>query len=254
MTTDKKTLATAKPGGCVQLKDAAAHASPAHDPETVERVAKAMQASENAQSGWTWADCSSIEVEGWMDLARAAVAALSAQPSPGGQDAARYERLFLSAVEMLTKISLRLGLEPNSDGVEPMLAAIDALAARQPVEVSEGGFRAAASRQTASAESNATAEALIAAARQPVGEIPSEVLSAISGLAHIAKANVPSLADKHVAIIDAWLYAAPPAQAVGLEQFRPAVCAMGLYAEEPEDVDEANRLLALIDSQAVGNG
>lgn len=54
------------------------------------------------------------------------------------------------------------------------------------------------------------------AARQPVGEIPSEVLSAISGLAHIAKANVPSLADKHVAIIDAWLYAALPAQAVDL--------------------------------------
>ncbi|WP_242883593.1 hypothetical protein [Stenotrophomonas maltophilia] len=43
-----------------------------------------------------------------------------------------------------------------------------------------------------------------------------------------------------------------PAQAVDLEQFRPAVCAMGLYAEEPEDVDEAKRLLALIDSQAVG--
>lgn len=54
------------------------------------------------------------------------------------------------------------------------------------------------------------------AARQPVGEIPSEVLSAISGLAHIAKANVSSLADKHVAIIDAWLYAAPTAQAVVL--------------------------------------
>lgn len=43
-----------------------------------------------------------------------------------------------------------------------------------------------------------------------------------------------------------------PAQAVDLEQFRPAVCAMGLYAEEPEDVDEAKRLLALIDGKAVG--
>ncbi|HDS1531941.1 TPA: Lar family restriction alleviation protein [Stenotrophomonas maltophilia] len=54
------------------------------------------------------------------------------------------------------------------------------------------------------------------AARQPVGEIPSKVLSAISGLAHVAKANMSSLADKHVAIIDAWLYAAPTAQAVDL--------------------------------------
>ncbi|HIE5650311.1 TPA: hypothetical protein ACXNQV_002169 [Stenotrophomonas maltophilia] len=43
-----------------------------------------------------------------------------------------------------------------------------------------------------------------------------------------------------------------PARAVDLGQFRPAVCAMGLYAEEPEDVDEAKRLLALIDSKAVG--
>jgi|GEM_PF-1944784 len=44
----------------------------------------------------------------------------------------------------------------------------------------------------------------------------------------------------------------PPAQGVDLGQFRPAVCAMGLYAEEPEDVDEAKRLLALIDSLAAG--
>lgn len=45
-----------------------------------------------------------------------------------------------------------------------------------------------------------------------------------------------------------------PAQAVDLDQFRPAVCAMGLYAEDPQDVDEAKRLMDLIDSKAVGNG
>ena len=44
----------------------------------VTRVAKAMQAAEQAQTGWAWEDCSSIEVEGWMDLARAAIAALTA--------------------------------------------------------------------------------------------------------------------------------------------------------------------------------
>ncbi|HEL5400092.1 TPA: hypothetical protein ACOEQZ_001254 [Stenotrophomonas maltophilia] len=49
----------------------------AHDPKMVERVAKAMQAAEQAQSGWMWKDCSPIEVEGWMDLARAAIAALT---------------------------------------------------------------------------------------------------------------------------------------------------------------------------------
>ncbi|MGG4629349.1 hypothetical protein ACLPGS_10260 [Stenotrophomonas maltophilia] len=86
MTNDNKTLADVRPGGRVRLEDQADAAS-AHDMETIERVAKAMQASEQKQSGWTWADCSPIEVEGWMDLARAAVAALSTQPSPGGQDA-----------------------------------------------------------------------------------------------------------------------------------------------------------------------
>jgi|GEM_PF-5936899 len=55
-------------------------------------------------------------------------------PSPDGQgDGARWQRLFLAAVEMLTQISLRLGLQPNDDGVQPVLDAIDALAARQPV-------------------------------------------------------------------------------------------------------------------------
>lgn len=81
MSTDKN-LADVQPGGRVRLGDAA----PTHDQQTIERVAKAMQALEQAQSGWTWADCSPIEVEGWMDLARAAVAALSAQPSPVGQE------------------------------------------------------------------------------------------------------------------------------------------------------------------------
>lgn len=43
------------------------------------RIAKALQASE--QSGWTWEDCSPIEVEGWMELATAAIAAIpSARP------------------------------------------------------------------------------------------------------------------------------------------------------------------------------
>jgi hypothetical protein len=42
------------------------------------RIAKALQASE--QSGWTWEDCSPIEVEGWMELATAAIAAFAARP------------------------------------------------------------------------------------------------------------------------------------------------------------------------------
>lgn len=45
------------------------------------RIAKALQAS--GQSGWTWEDCSPIEVEGWMELATAAIAAMIAA-SPQG--------------------------------------------------------------------------------------------------------------------------------------------------------------------------
>ncbi|WP_447899256.1 hypothetical protein [Stenotrophomonas maltophilia] len=59
------------------------------------------------------------------------------------------------------------------------------------------------------------------------------------------------------------LYAAPPAQAVDLGQFRQSVIvARSYYADwagdlnDPthKDVAECDRLLALIDSQAVGNG
>lgn len=82
----RPTLADAQPGGRVRLGDEA----PTHDQQTIERVAKAMQASEQAQSGWTWADCSPIEVEGWMDLARAAVAAIPASQPVREQRAALW--------------------------------------------------------------------------------------------------------------------------------------------------------------------
>lgn len=49
------------------------------------RIAKALQASE--QSGWTWEDCSPIEVEGWMELATAAIAAMLAGRPQGVKDA-----------------------------------------------------------------------------------------------------------------------------------------------------------------------
>ena len=40
------------------------------------RIAKALQASE--QSWWTWEECSPVEVDGWMTLATAAIAAMTA--------------------------------------------------------------------------------------------------------------------------------------------------------------------------------
>lgn len=51
--------------------------------ELAERVARAMHASENKNSGWTWEECSPIEVKGWMELADAAIAALN--PAEAGE-------------------------------------------------------------------------------------------------------------------------------------------------------------------------
>ncbi len=99
----------------------------------------------------------------------AAAAFSNAQPSPGGQDA-----LLESLVARWRNHAEEIGVSDNllcqkiANCTMRHAAELQAvLAGRQPVEASEGGFRAAASRQTASAESNATAEALIAAVRQP---------------------------------------------------------------------------------------
>jgi hypothetical protein len=59
-----------QPPGCAAQVDA-----PAGGEERVEAVAKAMQQSEQGAAGWTWEECSSIEVEGWKELARAALTA-----------------------------------------------------------------------------------------------------------------------------------------------------------------------------------
>ncbi|HHA2629409.1 TPA: hypothetical protein ACOEOK_000851 [Stenotrophomonas maltophilia] len=254
MTTDNTpaTLATVKHGGCVQL----GHEQRSDLVPGVVRCAKcAFQLHRTnlyLQSGTVGAGDSKTEPcpngcgplwpvtwetwarEGWAEAERLhlEMAALSAQPSPGGQDAARYERLFLSAVGMLTKISLRLGLEPNSDGVEPMLAAIDALAARQ-----------------------------------PVGEViawhwPST--GVVCSAEAVNRDRAPT--DNAVPLYDA-PPALQPAQAVDLGQFQPMVdefrrnwanygrtmTAAGKDTSKArQNVDEADRLLALIYSQAVG--
>ncbi|HHA2879346.1 TPA: hypothetical protein ACOFC6_003216 [Stenotrophomonas maltophilia] len=95
----------------------------AHNLEMVERVAKAMQASEQARSGWTWEDCSPIEVEGWMDLARAAIAALT--PPEG------YVLVpVIPAYEMVKALAEAAGCNL----AQAALAYRDALAARPEVK------------------------------------------------------------------------------------------------------------------------
>ncbi|QGM11144.1 hypothetical protein EIELFIGP_01719 [Stenotrophomonas maltophilia] len=64
-------------------------------------------------------------------------AALSAQPSPGGQGGLNYERMFVDACAALAEVSRELGCDPEQGGAEPILAAIaelrESVAARQPV-------------------------------------------------------------------------------------------------------------------------
>lgn len=236
MTTDNKTLADVQPGGRVRLGDQADAAS-AHDLETIERVAMAMQASENKQSGWTWTDCSSIEVEGWMDLARAAVVALSAQPSPGGQgDAQTIEKL-------------RAMMDHSFGGP---------------------GFVVYGTEQSIAEVERRLAPGI--AARQPVGELvawvheedPSRVISA-SQKATALRDQGASGSSVRPYSVPAYLHA-PAAQAVDLGQFRQPVQdwlddAQASMEEHGDSdgvfghaIEEGTRLLALIDSQAVGNG
>ncbi|HAL23534.1 MAG TPA: hypothetical protein DCP40_12525 [Stenotrophomonas sp.] len=119
-----------------------------------------------------------------------------------------------------------------------------AIAARQPVGQEPVGSEFAISRTMEDAE--AASDGMLPAALVPVADEWYRLCERRFAVDRIRISG--QLAE---AIVEA-VCAAPPAQAVDLGQFRPAVCALGLYAEEPEDVDEARRLLALIDSKAVG--
>ncbi|WP_295380400.1 hypothetical protein [uncultured Stenotrophomonas sp.] len=264
MTTDNKTLADAQPGGRVRLGDQPW-------PEIDAILADAYSAG-----------ATGLPFEGIArrHAVRAAVAPLSDQPSPGGQDA-------LAVIEELAELNRACAaLDPDYKGpsdaaVQAAIAALAALAARQPVEVSEGEFRAAASRQTASAESNATAEAMIAIARQPVGEPVAWLIERLRGKGYgrdkylAMKGQASSDPDSHLFWTDQQardnhrvtpLYEWP-AQAVDLGQFRAQIADLlrsefDLEIADPEDhrhddgSGEADRIagkiVVLLDSQAVG--
>ncbi|EMR0514648.1 hypothetical protein RY963_002689 [Stenotrophomonas maltophilia] len=120
MSNDKKTLADAQPGGRVRLGDAL---PPLPEPRV---IGAGRHAPVKLHYGYS--------AEQMQDYARAA---LSAQPSPGGQGGLNYERMFVDACAALAEVSRELGCDPEQGGAEPILAAIaelrEALAARQPV-------------------------------------------------------------------------------------------------------------------------
>lgn len=169
-------------------------------------------------------------------------AALSAQPSPGGQGGLNYERMFVDACAALAEVSRELGCDPEQGGAEPILAAIaelrESVAARQSV----GEPVAEAIEQLADDVESCVSDAC--------GYLASDSGWDDYGIYRDdAAARYRALPDRIRAL------AAAPAQVVDLERFRPAVMtALGLSSPYGLERETLNELLDLIDSQAVGNG
>ncbi|GAB2314443.1 hypothetical protein [Stenotrophomonas geniculata] len=172
---------------------------------------------------------------------KATDAPLSAHPSPGGQDA-------LAVIEELAELNRACAaLDPDYKGPTEaaVQAALSALAARQP----------GAQEPVRLSNDTVDGELSVASAIDQVLELfPSSGRAALQTLAGLFT---------HPTV---YRYAAPPAQAVDLGQFRQPVQDWlddaQASMEEHGDYDgvfgyaieEGTRLLALIDSQAVGNG
>ncbi|WP_157804458.1 hypothetical protein [Stenotrophomonas maltophilia] len=167
-------------------------------------------------------------------------AALSAQPSPGGQGGLNYERMFVDACAALAEVSRELGCDPEQGGAEPILAAIaelrESVAARQSV----GEPVAEAIEQLADDVESCVSDAC--------GYLASDSGWDDYGIYRDdAAARYRALPDRIRAL------AAAPAQVVDLERFRPAVMtALGLSSPYGLERETLNELLDLIDSQAVG--
>lgn len=264
MTTDNKTLADVQPGGMVRLGDQAL---------PPEGYAGAWIRSAYGQpSSFTYWNMEVAYAAGWQ-------AALSAQPSPGGQG----DALGVAASEMLDLLRsipeeelLALDCDPHppsslSEAAKTLEAA---LTARQPVAliaqkvgdyrvtVAEDAITVSRGRDIVFAYSAGDAEPINAS--QPVGEPVA--------WKYQDKAADGVWEDRIGERLPCWehrnavpLYAGSPAQGVALGQFRKAVEAWKRDAQNkyrageifPEQKDaiwkEADRLLALIDSRRWAN-
>lgn len=245
MTTDKTraTVATAKHGGCVQL--------PTSERERFE----------------AWAsDCYHIQRMG--DLYRSALttnawqawqAALSAQPSPAGQGDALLREV--SAQLESLDCGACIGSDAPMEDLHGRIAAH--LAARQPVGepvddyesafqeaeppplvVNAAGFRALESFLTVAEEFRRSTEPYIEAINEG-GSAGDDEISEVFDR-HLSYAKT--------AVSRSTVYAAPTAQAVDLVELREAIRKAWQKSAASGNIDlEFGKLLALIDSQAVGN-
>ena len=246
MTTDKKTLADVQPGGRVRLVDQAERARfeawVKNHVSSLARAADGEYASNFTHALWS----------AWQ-------AALSAQPSPGGQrgvwmlpDDARIVGVIADSIER-GKLD-HPGFHRNTQLGEVLRRVLSAaLAARQPVGepvvVAHRYIQRYQSAEHSAWLSGDADETYVEAERQGFGRIER------------AYAAPPAQAAQAVDLGGNEGYGTryvPPEQAVDLGQFRDSVVQaisnvsyMTGYGPAYEKLTE---LLALIDSQAVGNG
>lgn len=259
MTTDNKTLADVQPGGRVRLGDAL----PPLPPMGYEERGTGMGPHDVYYSPVAYT------AQQMQDYARAA---LSAQSSPGGQDALDCIGRIEEAIEFRVPHDIYAAVHGELTELKT------ALAARQPVRIygccaqPEGELHTAecpnmrhlAARQPVS-ETDAYQQGFrdgqdrtcTVAARQPVGEPVGRVRTRVDG-GFIAEL-LPGVADRLSNM--APLYLHQPAQAVDLcaaiKAAFPLLTDYGLHHShccEYKLIDERHRLHNLIDSQAVGNG
>lgn len=215
MSNDNKTLADVQPGGRVRLGDQAERAR-FEQYRGVDFELDSQGYYANPRTAQDWAI--------WQ-------AALSAQPSPGGQDA--HE--MADALERIASGSLSDYEGVDADELHILRCAklIRDLAARQPV-----GEPFAYTR-----------------ANTVVDPLPVITPAEYAGL------REQGLGERFRALL--FSDAAPPAQAVDLEELRRAACVVNVVGQiDGHDVVRRNSVLdvidnrrqRLVDSQAVGNG
>ncbi|MBO0393948.1 hypothetical protein J1F00_06110 [Stenotrophomonas maltophilia] len=265
MTTDNKTLADVQPGGRVRLGDAL---PPLPKMEHIGRVV-GMGPHD------TWYEPVAYTAEQMRDYARAA---LSARPSPGGQGdlKSRFtEWVKANGYNPATFASGRF----MGDGVQIAWKAVQALAAPQPAgePVCSGGFvisNGSGEKYMAWGQVGPEWTADRSAALWLVRRADAEALAAENedawSILPVERCALPpngwacTLAAGHEGPCPA--IAAPPAQALDLERFRGTVKSQYSMTEwmhrsgfvSAEKLEESKKnhdhLMALIDSQAVGNG
>lgn len=223
------------------------------------------------------------QFEAWMPVADAPGAALSAHPSPGGQgDGVSISDDDRAVLQRLQDALPTAGINGWAKGVDVLERLLrESLAARHPVETQLG--------YTLSDVHEAYSRGKRDAARQPVGSeyiVSGTMEDAEAASDGMLPAALVPVADEWYrlcerrfavdririsgqlaeAIVEA-VCAAAPAQAVDLGQFREAVECLKSTIEDgiadakhmliatdalDSDLAEADRLLALIDSKAVG--